>query len=360
MMKINWIGYYYQNDGYGRFSSRMVDALQKSGVLVKPATLEHHHMPAWMQRQEGLDFDNLTISCMPPDLLQTVVGHHWLFTMTEGSRIPDIWVDKINGSGLERVLVPCQHNKLAFESSGVTVPISVIPGGTDPDEFPILQRAYEPADPCVFLTLADRGERKGWLEVLDAFYLAFGGKTHGIKDVRLIIKARKQKEGSTLSKMATAEGKDERLIYQLEDALDPYTVYSQADCVVLPSRSEGWGMPHREAACMGITVVTQQYSGLDDGHTMNWSMPLTKGRIQAIPKDQAKQLGEWMVADKEEIANMMKSVYLYRREYRGSALNAARWIRQHQTWMHSATALMELMEGMYGGNVECSTLSLAL
>src|SRR5687768_466362 len=100
--------------------------------------MDHIHMPAWMQEQEGIDWDALTISCLPLYLVQRVPGKHWLFSMTEGSIIPQSWVDTINNSGVERVLVPCVHNQKAFVDSGVVPPVSVVPGGTDPKEFPEL------------------------------------------------------------------------------------------------------------------------------------------------------------------------------------------------------------------------------
>ena len=38
--------------------------------------------------------------------------------MTEGSRLPDKWTQAIADSGVERVLVPCEHNAAAFRDSG--------------------------------------------------------------------------------------------------------------------------------------------------------------------------------------------------------------------------------------------------
>ena len=343
-MKINFNAYYYQFDGYGRFNSRLLDAYQKIGGEVKIATPYHISMPRWMQEQDGLSWLNLTISSMPPYLLEPVPGRHCLLSMTEGTVLPEDWVFKVNNSGLERVLVPCQHNKECFENSGVLVPISILPGGIDPEEFPLYHRDYmeEKKKTFTFLTLSDRDVRKGWHEVYDAFYLAFGGKTTGKQDVRLIIKGR-PKGNDLLKILATAKEPDKRIEYQLTDVEDMYPVYAQADCVVLPSKGEGWGLPHREAAAMGIPVITQKWSGLDDGHTEKWAM-IVPGTIQPIPIDHKPPLGEWMQPDKNALAEKMLYCYNNRKVVLGFGVLASRWLHRNQTWKHSAEILKDLVE----------------
>eukprot|EP01105_Mastigella_eilhardi_P025861 TRINITY_DN7193_c0_g2_i3.p2 TRINITY_DN7193_c0_g2~~TRINITY_DN7193_c0_g2_i3.p2 ORF type:complete len:129 (+),score=16.27 TRINITY_DN7193_c0_g2_i3:228-614(+) len=38
-------------------------------------------------------------------------------------------------------------------------------------------------------------------------------------------------------------------------------LYSSVDCVVVPSRGEGWGRPHIEAMAMGLPVIATRWSG---------------------------------------------------------------------------------------------------
>lgn len=349
-MKLNFVGYFPDFDGYGRFSSRMVRALQRAGVDTRAIHIGDLDRPAWLLEQLNIDWSRLTITCAPPYMLQAVPGRHWLFSMTEGSLLPDGWVETINNSGcvgpygrtsVERVIVPCRHNAEAFRNSGVETPISVIHGGTDPEEFPLITSRTE--RPYTFLAFADRNERKGWHEVWDAFYLAFGGKTTGIMDVRMIIKYRPD-DNNVTTVMAHARGLDGRIVYQGDDVPNIADVYAQADCVVLPSRSEGWGMPHREAAMSGALVITQAYSGMDDGHTHHWAWVVSKGRMEPIPKERKTSLGEWRIVDVDELAEMMR--YAYEQpldvQMQGNRIAAA-WLREHQTWDHAAQRLLELI-----------------
>lgn len=340
-MRINWLGYFDQRDGYGRFNTRLIGALHAAGVAVADYLIgeidDGRHVGGLIP-----DWSYLTISCVPPFMAQRIPGRHWLYSMTEGSRIPDKWAQAIADSGVERVLVPCEHNAVAFRASGVSVPISVVPGGTDPTEFPVLDADRDIGKAYTFLTLADRGQRKGWMEVWDAFYLAFGGKTIGVQDVRLIVKARANSNTLAGELLTHGTGLDKRIVYQLDDAPDMTAIYAQADCLVLPSRSEGWGMPHREAAMMGLSVITQAYSGLADAH--EWALIVDGGRMEAIPQEDETCLGEWMVADKRQVAAQMRQCYDTPWMARQLGRQAATWLRDNQTWQHAAAVLTELME----------------
>lgn len=361
-MKLNWLAYNYRFfDGYGRYSARLIQALERAHVTVFPHFEEACNAPRWMQERWGIDWSNLTISCIPPYFLQKCPGRHWLLTMTEGSELPDGWADTINKSGVERVIVPCQHNAEAFARGGVTVPITVVPGGTDPDEFPLRTEPRDEVDngnliagltaiklqeckPYTFLALADRGGRKGWNEVYAAFYVAFGGKTTGTMDVRLLIKCLPDGNDQITEDIMPSDDLDKRLIFNIERVDDMREVYAQADCFVIPSHSEGWGMPHREAAMMGIPVITQAYSGMDDGHTHEWAIVVEKGRMERIPSDTPHIKGESRVVDVEELARGMRACYDNPDSAASLGVGSAAWLRKHQTWDHSAAKLLQLLQ----------------
>jgi glycosyltransferase involved in cell wall biosynthesis len=354
-VKINWLAYYAPWDGYGRYNSRLVAALERQGVTVAALTSDNIFAPDWLHKRWGVDWDNLTISCFPPNLVRSVPGRHWLMSMTEGSVLPDDWADIVNKSNVERVIVPCQHSADAFQRSGIDKSISIVAGGTDPLEFPLRKpmRRAQGAPAYTFLCFADRGSRKGYFEIWDAFYLAFGGKTTGVKDVRLIVKSRPT--GTLPETIAVGQELDPRVIYQIDEADDMRTVYEQADCLVIPSRCEGWGMPHREAAMMGLPVITQAYSGMDDGHTHEWAYVVEGGRIEAVSNGEKLNAGEWLVADTHALAAAMKRCYDNPLDAAKKGQRAAQWLRANQTWDHSAQKLIGLIKEADSGRAVDST-----
>lgn len=347
-MRITWIAdSYHLHDGYGGYSRHLIRALARLGADVTPTVARQMDpllMPGWMQRMAGLDYSHFNIVCAPPFYLKALPGRTWIITMTEGSRLPDGWAEHVNAKA-ERCIVPCEHNRRAFVESGVRVPVDVVPGGTCPASFPALPpNVRREGQPYVFLALADRAARKGWVEVYQAFYRAFG-TPQDTPDVRLIIKTRLS--GNTLiNRMAGARRRDPRVSFWREDAGNMADVYALADCVAMPSRSEGWGMPHREAAMMGLPIITLRYSGLDDGNIEHWSLPVEGYRLEPVPPPHQSphMAGEWARADIDELAGLMRECYDCPEEAAELGVDAARWLRENQTWDHSATLLADLIE----------------
>jgi glycosyltransferase involved in cell wall biosynthesis len=339
-MRLNWIAYNFMKfDGYGRYGLHYCRALQRLGLDVEPIIMSQLDLPSWMQRMAGLDFSRLTITCTPPYMLQAIPGRQWSLSMTEGTRIQPEWTEKLN-QFCERVIVPCEHNKEAYGDSGVEIPIHILPGGTSPSEFPIIHRNGR-VRPYTFLALGDRGARKGWVEVWQAFYKAFEMPAD-TPDVRLLLKTRPHT--NDLIERICGACRDPRISFWMDDVGSMADVYAFADCFAIPSRSEGWGMPHREAAMMGLPVIATRYSGLDDGHLDKWAIPLTKMEAEPVPKQSLHMRGEWMRCDVDELAEAMRWCYNDPLSARAIGRKAAMWLRKHQTWMHSAKKLTRLIE----------------
>lgn len=342
-MRLNVLTYQYRDhDGYGRFANRLIGALVRQGVAIAPSLAEMTGAPAWLAAMAGLDWAAPTLSILPPYYLRSTPAGapHWLLSMTEGDQLPAGWADAINASNVERVLVPCRHNAEVFAAGGVRAAITVIPGGTDPAEFPVITEW--PARPFTFLALADRGARKGWSEVWAAFYREFGDRERW-PDVRLLIKA-KDDANTTLNMIAGAQNLDPRVTIIREER-DPLELYRGCDCFVIPSRSEGWGMPHREAAMMGIPVIVQAYAGVDDGYTSQWAIPVYGGTLEPIPAEFTHIAGRWLRADVGALAAAMRAIYDDPTYYRARGRLAAQWLRDYQTWDHAAGALLAAMKG---------------
>lgn len=338
--QLNWAAYNFApHDGYGRYAMHMVRALSRLGVAVRPVLLGQLALPGWLQRLGGVDLSRLTVTCTPPYMLRGLPGRQWALSMTEGTRLPVGWADKLNET-CERVIVPCEHNRRAFVDSGVEVPVHVVPGGTSPEEFPVLECG--PRRPYTFLALADRGSRKGWIEVWEAFYRTFGSP-QDTPDVRLLIKTRPH-ANSLIDRIAGA-CTDPRVSFWREDVGMPADLYAAADCVAIPSHSEGWGMPHREAAMMGLPVIATRYSGLEDGIDHWAAVVIEKYRIEPVPEIYAQYVaGDWARPDVDELAAALRWCYEHPDEAARRGQRAAWWLRRNQTWERSAQALLQLIE----------------
>jgi hypothetical protein len=332
--QINWLNYkFLPADGYGRYGLYFVRALHRAGVDVTPALRDTAELPGWLTRMAGIDWSRLTVACLPPCELRPLAGRQWNLTMYECSAIPEGWANEVNRLA-ERLIVPCVQNAEAFRRAGVEKPIHVVPGGTSPEDFPLMGRTPNGNRPYTFLALGDRGSRKGEDIAWRAFFQEFGNG----EDVRLIVKARPSSR--RFAEMDLSES-DRRVSIWLGEVESMAEVYEQADCFVFPSKGEGWGMPPREAAMMGLPVIATRWGGLEEGIDQ-WAIPVE--RFMMMPSMLPVKNGEWAVADVDEVAAHMRWCYEHPAEAKAKGLEAAAWLRANQTWDHAALKLLALMD----------------
>jgi glycosyltransferase involved in cell wall biosynthesis len=192
------------------------------------------------------------------------------YTTWETDRLPEESVAILNR--YDRVLVPSRFNAEVFASSGVTVPIWVVPHIAP--EVQVGADAPPPGDGrFVFYLIASWSTRKAILDAVDAFLLAFGAQD----DVVLVIHTtaedvvarargcagRKAATSLSLAK-ALARRRDVPEIVLSTRTLPPGEVdrlHRQGDCFVCLSRGEGWGLGAFEAAASGNPAIVTGWSG---------------------------------------------------------------------------------------------------
>lgn len=328
-MRINLIGNFPElADGYGRHGRAVRHGLVERGVDVNSI---YFREPDWIPLlDKRADF---TIQLVwwnglrkLPDDYRTLI-----FSMYETSCLQDKTVAILNEAA-EHILVPCHWCKQTFEESGVVTPVSVNPEGIDPNELPLVNWSDRPDRPFTFLAYGDdRGWRKGFDVALQALYSAFGENNPA---VRLLIKSRaggmKMFEGGMLP---------DNCILWNEDVANVADIYSACDCLIFPSCGEGWGLPPRECAAMGIPVIVPAHSGLLDG--INHYATLQLNKITTTESDMG---GLWYRCDVDELAQNMREVYEHQSRSRLAAHVNASWLRTEQTWEIAHNQLFDFLK----------------
>jgi glycosyltransferase involved in cell wall biosynthesis len=325
-------------DGYGRLIKQLMHAMLVSGDFdIHPLIVEQLEWETWMQNAAGIDHSRLTLSIMPGHELRPIPARQWAYSMYECTRLPDKWAENIN-SKAERLIVPCEWCEQVFIDNGVTVPTHVVYGGVDPNECTLLPEVRRGTRPYTFMALADRGNRKGWDTVLNAFADAFRPDDN----VALIVKARTPE----LLKQFPVGYRDpvmRKVRFWTGDVDNVRDVFAHADCIVYPATADGWGMFPREAACCGLPVIATEYSGTAVG-CEQWAYPLRDYRlVDSADLPYPDRPGKWARARSDEVAHYMRFCFDHPDEARHKGLAAAAWLRENQTWAHSARALRELI-----------------
>lgn len=259
------------------------------------------------------------------------------FTMLETDGIPGEWVDQCNR--MDEVWVPSKFNVETFRNSGVKVPIKVVPLGVDPKYYYPAEYVGEQNRRYVFLSVFEWGKRKAPELLLKAFNRAFTGQDNVVLickitnhnpmiDIRHEIDSLELKSGG--GKIEIFENTD---LTEFEMA----ELYRHADCFVLPTHGEGWGMPILEAMACGVPVIATGWSSQMDFFNEDIGYPINvKGLVEADNTNQYYMGFNWAMPDEEHFIHLMRHVHENRSEAKEKGKLASIQARNKWTWKNSA------------------------
>lgn len=184
------------------------------------------------------------------DEIDTLPRNAWLYLFHEHYRLPQAWIERL--SRFARVFFVSPFCAEAAVASGLRRPYSVMLHGYDPTLF--YPEVREPNAEFTFLSVGRQSLRKGVDVLIKTFDQRFKGTN---EKVRLIVK---DVDGSALRYMA---GKTDKitLIHEAMTREQVAALIRRADCLVLPSRAEGFALPVLEAKASGVPVITTGYGG---------------------------------------------------------------------------------------------------
>jgi GT2 family glycosyltransferase len=267
------------------------------------------------------------------------------YTMLETDHIPGQWVAEANR--MDEVWVPSTFNLETFQRSGVTRPIHVIPLGIDPDYFNPAITSHRIGDMFTFLSVFEWGERKAPEVLLKAFSDEFR------RDEDAVLVCKTSNADGTVDVAAQVRGLNlrpdgGRIIFSLNEIIPTYqlaALYRSADCFVLPTRGEGWGMPILEAMACGLPVIATDWSSHRDFMNGENAYPLcVEGLVPAEAKCPYYKGFKWAQPSYEHLRALLRHVYEHRDEARARGERASRDAREKWTWRHSAQRIMKRME----------------
>ena len=280
-MSVVWGGPSRDGGGFARLNRKFMFGLTEMGVDVC-----HELIPsiADMDKKTNEQLAKLQAVRVPPDaprvygqtapLIFDWSRYKMLYTMMETARLHPDYTIRCNCA--DEIVVPSNWCLHEFQDSGVKIPISVVPLGVDtdiyrPDVEPLT--FSKPLKDFVFLSVFGWSLRKGYDVLLKAYLEEFTSDD----PVSLLISSRyfgstdeskKQVIRDDIAKVsATIKNPKKPHVVLFGDILSDAAmprIYASADCFVLISRGEGWGLPACEAAACNLPVITSRYSGHTD------------------------------------------------------------------------------------------------
>lgn len=260
MRTVNWRALAnLKADGYSYASEQLSSRLRGLGALslddfynsnVKSLTFsedgEIRLVP--VKDSSGILINN----CLPPEYsfdAEYVIG----FTYWETTQLPSKWVNYMNRC--DEVWTTSRWAKQVFIDSGVRVPIFNFNLGIDTDAFAYNRSRQNPGRPFTLIHVGSPSTRKNTQLVVDAFHKLFQYST----DYKLIIKsngppdARHIVDGHNFGSLYNKRT-IEIIDYYLSDH-ELAALFSRSDCMVYPTRGEGWGMAPFQAIATGLPTI---------------------------------------------------------------------------------------------------------
>jgi len=189
----------------------------------------------------------------------------------ETDRIPQIWVDHLNR--MQLVIVPCEDNLQVVRRCGVVTPVEKIHYSCDlsaysskpkPFLIPRVDNHFKMLSICQF------SKKKGVDPLLKAYFTEFDANDPVVLILKLYITPADGPEQKQRIQGLVQAMRDilrlkayppVMLIHEVMDHGGIQRLYSTADCYVLPSRGEGWGVPHFDALGYGLPTIATAGTG---------------------------------------------------------------------------------------------------
>ena len=206
------------------------------------------------------------------------------FTVWETDSVPPIWENILEHLDVDKIVVPCEWNRVAFENFGSKRPVTAVPHFIN-DTFVEKEKVQEVPNVCrddefTILTVGQWTDRKAIQNVVKAFFMEFKEqtdctlivKTYGnIQDSRpeyqeyqrnqMVTEIKKIKNAMLPGSLEHTPKCKLHFLYGLYPKEQLNYLYQNSDLFALLSRAEGFGLPIAEALVYETPALVHSAGG---------------------------------------------------------------------------------------------------
>ena len=251
------------------------------------------------------DFPVHSVNTWPPETrhmeaeLRALHCYAW-----EESAFPAKFMKQFNEK-LNLVCTTSQYTKAALINSGLTVPTYVTGNGIDPELLLVNARPRQTGRRFRFLHLSSCFPRKGVDKLVQAFVEEFAGR-----DAELYIKTFDNPHNNVREIVSSFGERSRNIIVDMSHLTtdEIRKLYLNSDCLVVPSRGEGFLLPAAEAMAIGLPVITTDAGGQSDfcDNTTAW---LVSSRAEQSATHMSLERSYWYEPDLRSLRHQMRTVH---------------------------------------------------
>ena len=274
--KVQWVGSFLDAGSLSHVNREMTQALASSEkVTINRVNCGAETSPAFKDLAKEIsktvtaDAAVTVRHAWPPNWTRPKSGKFVAVQPWEFGSLPEQWVKDL--ANVDEAWVPTEYVRNVYVDSGVPASkVFVVPNGVDTKKFhpQVAPMALATEKKFKFLFVGGTIYRKGPDVLLKAYLEAFTSTD----DVCLVIKdfgGKSVYAGQTFEakiRAAQALPNSPEILY-LNDEMPPESLpslYTACDCLVLPYRGEGYGLPVVEAMACGLPVMVTAGGATDD------------------------------------------------------------------------------------------------
>jgi len=368
-VKLNWVGSFLDYGSLSHVNRELTQALAgstkiklnrvKVGAEVSPAFKD---LARELSNSAAPDSAITVRHAWPPDWSRPKKGKLVVVQPWEFGALPEQWVKDL--SSVDEAWVPSEYVRRVYVDSGVPASkVFVVPNGVDTKKFnPQAEPMQLPTlKKFKFLFVGGTIFRKGPDVLLKAYLHAFTAAD----DVCLVIK---DFGGKTVYAGQTFEEKiraaqalpNAPKIFYLNDELAPEALpglYRACDCLVLPYRGEGYGLPVVEAMACGLPVMTTAGGATDDfvrdefGFRIPAQRQIFGNEISGL---KLVKPGWLLEPDAGVLAERMKWIATHPAEARERGRLASEHAKQFCSWENAAQIALQRIDALTHPRTEVS------
>jgi hypothetical protein len=338
------IGFTDMSDGLGRQSVEIMDTMQSLVRVGYRATAKplYEDVPLAVQKIMKTKYKKLGQVIVYEDIIHPT-SHSFFqkrfdlkspkqirlaYTMFESSKIPMRWVHNLN-LYFDALVVPDPFLIETYQSSGVTIPIFVVPLGLNLQDFLNSPLKTQSHTPFVFANFSTCIARKNHRGLIKAFHTAFGNDPR----VLLWINSKYSKEYlfEEIQKEVDALGVSNiRLTNNCYNRAEYLQNFHQIDCYVSLSEAEGFSIQPREAMSLGIPCIISDNTGQSTicKSSLVSSVPCPIKELAYYEQFQ-EIFGTRYSVDFEQSVHAFKEMYLHYDRYLAQAKERRTWAKNY-------------------------------
>jgi len=245
-------------------------------------------------------------------------GRKIAFTVFEASTLPKRWIEKLNKC--DAVIVPSLFNKEVF--SCLDIPVYYVPHCLNfSDYHPNIKPRIDYGNKFVFLFCGTWKKRKGWMSLVQVWFDEFAKE----ENILLAIKTHDSKLASSeIRKTLGCVPPNIMFVNEILRDEELPSFFKSFDCLVLPTKGEGFGLPGLQALSVGVPTIITNYSGVQEYADAGCLLDVEGFEEIKGPLDSYYQFSNciWPFISEEQLKNKMRQIIDAHKEFKQKALDS--------------------------------------